>query len=123
MKHAFICKLLQKFPLKSTLLSDLRILNHERTTLNDFPNIVRLAQHFPQLVLGDKLDALRTEALDFQMASLPTSTTGKDVEFWASIHNNIHTVDTNQPIYSTIHSCAHIRTLLALPASNADSER
>ena len=121
--EAFICKLLKKFPFKSTLLSDLRVLNpEERTTLNDFPNIiVRLAQHFPQLVLGDKLDALRTEALDFQMASLPTSTTGMDVdEFWASIHE-IRTVDTNQPVYSTL--LVLIRALLALPASNADSER
>ena len=121
--EAFICKLLKKFPFKSTLLSDLRVLNpEERTTLNDFPNIiVRLAQHFPQLELGDKLDALRTEALDFQMASLPTSTTGMDVdEFWASIHE-IRTVDTNQPVYSTL--LVLIRALLALPASNADSER
>ena len=55
------------------------------------------------------------------MASLPTSTTGVDVdEFWASIHE-IHTVDTNQPVYSTL--LVLIRALLALPASNADSER
>ena len=64
---------MKKFPFKSTLLSDLRVLNPRRepTTLNDFPNIiVRLAQHFPQLRIGNKLDALRTEALDFQMTNL-----------------------------------------------------
>lgn len=41
-------------------------------------------------------------------------------EFWASVHN-IHTVDTNQPVYSTL--LVLICALLTLPASNADSER
>ena len=69
-----------------------------------------LAQHSPQLKLGGKLDALRTEELDFQVASLPVSTTGIDVdEFWASIYE--------------IHILVLICALLSLPASNADSER
>ena len=56
--------------------------------------------------------------IDFQMADLPTST---DVDaFWASVHN-IRTVDTDQPVYGTL--LVLIRALLALPASNADSER
>ena len=93
----------------------------ERTTLSDFPNIlVCLAQHFPQLELGDKLDALRTEALDFQMANLPTSIDVGVGEFWASVHK-IRTIDTNQPVYSTL--LVLMRALPALPASNADSER
>ena len=55
------------------------------------------------------------------MAGLPISTMGIDVdEFWATIHE-IRTVDTNQPVYGTLHM--FIRALLALPASNADSER
>ena len=67
------------------------------------------------------MDALRTEVLDFQMASLPTSTTDIDVdELWASIQE-ICTVHTNRPVCSTILKL--IRALLALPASNADSER
>lgn len=120
--EAFICKLMKKFPFKSTLLSDLRVLYpKERTTLSDFPNIiVRLAHHFPQLGLGEKLDALRIEAIDFQMANLPTSSDDNVDEFWASVHN-IRTVDTDQLVYGTL--LVLIRALLALPASNADSER
>ena len=88
---------------KSTLLSDLRVLNpEERTTLSDFPNIlVHLAKHFPQLELGDKLDALRTETIDCWMADLPTSTDVDVDAFWASVHK-IRTVDTDQPVYGTL---------------------
>ena len=55
--------LMKKFPFKSLLLlwgakSEERI-------------IVRLAEQFPHQGIGDKLDALRKQALDFQMANLP----------------------------------------------------
>ena len=74
-----------------------------------------------KLELGKGLDSLRTEILDSQMASLPISTTGIDTdEFWASSHT-IRTVDTNQPVDSTLLNL--IPALLTLPASNANSER
>ena len=74
-----------------------------------------------KLELGDKLHPLRTEALDFQMANVPISFNGIDVdEFWASIHK-IRNVDNNQPVYSTL--LVPIRALLSLPVSNADSQR
>ena len=85
---AFFGKLVKKFPFKSSLLPDMKILNpEERVKNNDFANIVvRLAQQLPQLGLHDRLDKLRTEALDFQMATLPACS---DVDsFWSEMQNN-----------------------------------
>ena len=61
-------KLFEKFPFTSTVLPDLRILNpSERTTYKDLPNaVVRLAKHLPQLKLCSSLDALKSEAIDYQ---------------------------------------------------------
>ena len=108
----------KKFPFKSTLLSDLRVLKpKEVPKVNNYATIVVcLAQQLSQLDLNNKLDELRTVALDLQMAELPTTA---DVdEFRASVHT-ITSVDSGQPYDSLL---VLVRALLALPASNADSE-
>ena len=91
--EAFVCKVINKCPFKSSLLSDPRVLiPEERTTVSDFPNtVVRLAKQFPQLGLENKLDDMGTEALDFQMADLPAIS---DIdEFWATM-DNVKSMDT-----------------------------
>lgn len=114
-------KIFQKFPFSSTFLSDLRILNpSERLTYTDFPNaVVRLAKYLPQLQLcNERLDALKVEAIDFQMADLPQDT---EVDaFWASLHN-VKQIGTTTPTYNNLLTL--VRALLSIPASNADSER
>ena len=120
----FVKKLFQKFPFKSTLLSGLRILSPaEPTTYRDFPNaVIRLANQLPQLQLQDRLDDLRTEAVDFQMAdetALPIGDDGVDA-FWAKIHD-IRQIGSATPAYSTL--LVLVRALLSHPDSNADSER
>ena len=102
-------------------MSDLRILNpSERLTYTDFPNaIVCLAKQLPQLQLcDDKLDALKTEAIDFQMADREDLPGETDVDsFWASLQQ----IGSPTPLYPNLLILA--RALLSLPASNADSER
>ncbi len=65
----FVDTLKKKFPFQSTLLSDLRVLNPtECLGYRDLPNaVIRLAKLFSQLQLCDKLDQLKTEAVDDQM--------------------------------------------------------
>ena len=114
--------LIKKFPFTSTFLSDLRILNpSERLTYRDFPNaVVLLAKKLPQLQLCGKLEALKTEAIDFQMANeadLPQETSVH--AFWASLHDEKKFGSTT-PMYSNLLTL--VRALLALPASTADSE-
>ena len=76
---------------------------------------------FPQLRLDTKLDELRTEALDFQMASSASLPADNDVdEFWCSVHN-IKSMKSSLPAYSNL--LVLVRALLSLPASNADSEQ
>lgn len=69
----FASTVFKKFPFNSTLLSDLRVLNPaERRTYKDLHNaVVRLAKQLPQLQLTDKLNELKTEAIDsrWQMRS------------------------------------------------------
>ena len=48
--------------------------------------IIRLAEQLPQLGLTDKLDELRMEALDFQIADLSDLPTSDVDAFWASVH-------------------------------------
>ena len=115
--------IMKKFPFESSLLSDLRVLNPaERITFQDFPNAVsRLARHLPQLGLASKLDQLKMEAVDFQMASSEDLPGTKDTdEFWGKLHD-IKQPGATEPTYSTL--LVLVRALLSLPASNADSER
>ena len=88
----------------------------------DLPNaVIRLAKQFPQLQLEDKLDQLKIEAIDFQMADgqdLPDTTNVDD--FWARLHE-VRGPGSPEPTYSILLVLVH--ALLALPASNADSER
>ena len=119
----FVKTLIKKFPFTSTFLSDLRVLNPtERRTYRDFPNaVVRLAKMVPQLQLSGVMEALKTEAIDFQMADeadLPQVTSVDS--FWASLHD-IKQIGSTTPMYSNLLTL--VRALLAFPASNADSER
>ena len=120
---AFVNTLMKKFPFQSSLLSDLRVLNPaERLEYQDLPNaVIRLAKLFPQLQLGEKLDQLKTEAYDLQMAGDEDLPDTNDVDdFWARLHQ-IRSPGSTEPTYSTL--LVLVRALLALPASNADSER
>lgn len=94
----------------------------ERLGFQDLPNaVVRLAKLFPQLQLGEKLDQLKTEAFDFQMAGAEDLPDTNDVDdFWAKLHQ-IKGPGSSELTYSTL--LVLVRALLALPASNADSER
>ena len=121
---AFVTTLIKKFPFKSSLLSDLRVLNPtERLEFQDFPNaVIRLTKLFPQLQLeGEKLDQLKTEAYDLQMADPEDLPDTNDVDdFWAKLHL-IKSPGSTESTYATL--LVLVRALLALPASNADSER
>lgn len=84
--------LVKKFPFGSIVLSDLRILNpSERRTFKDFPaTVVRLAKHFPQLGLSqaEKLEELKTEAIDFYLADPADLPEYTDLDkFWAALHD------------------------------------
>ena len=129
----FLQTLIRKFPFKSPILRDLRILNPaERRNWEDFPAaVVRLAKQFPQLGLneGEKLEKLKTEAIDFFMADpaeLPLADptelphNGDVNTYWEAVHE-IKEMGSTQPQYSNL--LVLVRALLALPASNADSER
>lgn len=119
----FAIAIFKKFPFEPTLLSDLRVLNAtERRSFEDFPNaVVRLAKELPQLKFTDKLDELKTEAIDFQMADKADLPKVEDVDgFWAALHE-IKEMGSATPTYSNL--LILVRALLALPASNADSER
>lgn len=123
----FFSKLVQtiflKFPFNSTFLSDLRILNPaERQSYNDFPGaVVRLANELPQLELSEKLDQLKTEAIDYQMADSKDLPAATDTDlFWAEMHN-VKGLSSVSPIYDNL--LLLVRALLSIPASNADSER
>ena len=83
---AFVNTLMKEFPFQSSLLLDLCMLNPaERLGFQNLPNaVVRLEKHFPQLQLGEKLDQLKTEAFDFQMAGAEDLPDTNDVDdFWA----------------------------------------
>ena len=119
----FVATMFKKFPFNSTLLSDLRVLNPaERRAIKDLPNaVVRLAKELPQLQLTGKLNELKTEAIDYQMADASDLPDETNVDlFWAAMHN-VTEVGGAAPTYS--HLLTLVRALLALPASNADSER
>ena len=122
---AFVKTLVKKFPFGSTILCDLRILNpSERRTYKDFPAaVVRLAKCFPQLGLSqtEKLEELKTEAIDFYMADSADLPEHTDVDkFWATLHN-VTQIGSTIPLYANL--LVLVRALLAIPASNADSER
>ena len=107
----FVKKLINKFPFNSSFLSDLRVLNpSERTTYRDLPNaVIRLANQLPQLQLRNKLDDLKTEAVDFQMADEADLPPGDDVDdFWAKLHyvkGMGRTYNTNLLIFACAGSC------------------
>ena len=93
--------------------------------------MVRLAKQFPQLGLneGEQLEQLKTEAIDFFMADpaeLPLADPAEllhnsDVNtYWEAVHE-IKEMGSTQPQYSNL--LVLVRALLALLASNADSER
>ena len=110
----FLQTLIRKFPFKSPILRDLRILNPaERRNWEDFPAaVVRLAKQFPQLGLneGEKLEQLKTEAIDFFMADpaeLPLADPAElphnsDVNtYWEAVHE-IKEMGSTQPQYSNL---------------------
>ena len=88
---AFVTTLMKKFPFQSSLLSDLHVLNPtEWLEFQDFPSaVIRLAKLFSQFQLqGEKLDQLKTEAFDFQMAGPEDLPDTNDVDdFWAKLHH------------------------------------
>ena len=90
----------------------------------DFPNaVIHLANQLPQLQLQDKLEDLRTEVVDFQMADEADLLQSDDHDadaFWPKMHN-VRGMGSSTPTYSTL--LVLIRALLALPSSIADSER
>ena len=71
----FVKTIIKKFLFKSSLWSDLRILNlEERTTYSDFSNLViPLTNHLPHLKLDEKLDVLKSDAVDFKWQMRPIS--------------------------------------------------
>ena len=104
---------------------DLCILNpSERSSFKDFPAaVVCLAKEFPQLGLNEaeKLEELKTEAIDFFMADPTDLPLHSDVDmFWAAVHD-IKPIGSTVPQYANL--LVLIRALLTLPASNTDSER
>lgn len=121
----FVKTLLKKFPFGSSILPDLRILNpSERRNFKEFPAaVLRLAKQFPQLGLSEtgKLEELNTEAVDFYMADAADLPEHSDVDaFWAAMHD-VKQIGSTVPLYANL--LVLVRALLALPASNADSER
>ena len=99
----FVKTLVKKFPFGSTILCDLRILNpSERRTYKDFPAaVVRLAKCFPQLGLSqtEKLEELKTEAIDFYMADSADLPEHTDVDrFWAALHS-VTQIGSTMPTY------------------------
>ena len=116
---------MKKFPFHSTVLCDLRILNpSERRAYKEFPAaVLRLAIQFPQLGFSttDKLEELKTEAIVFQMADAADLPEDTNIDtFWGDLHN-IKQIGSTTPLYANL--LVLVRALLALPASNADSER
>ena len=102
----FLQTLIRKFPFKSPILHDLRILNPaERRNWEDFPAaVVRLAKQFPQLGLneGEKLVQLKTEAIDFFMADPAELPHNSDVNtYWEAVHE-IKEMGSTQPQYSNL---------------------
>ena len=87
----FVKTLMKKFPFHSTVLCDLRILNpSERRDYKEFPPaVLRLAKQFPQLGFSttDKLEELKTEAIDFQMADAANLPEDTNIAFWVDLHN------------------------------------
>ena len=86
---ALVRTLMKKIPFQSTLLSDMFCLNPKERHNQDFPRaIVNLAKSIPQLKFDeDKLDMLKTEAIDFQMSGNEDLPDTDDVdEFWAALH-------------------------------------
>ena len=95
----------------------------ERLEFQHFPSaVIRLAKIFPQLQLqGEKLDHLKIEAFDFQMAGPIDLPESNDVDdFWAKLHH-IKSLGSTESTYATL--LVLVRALLALSVSNADSER
>ena len=120
----FVKTLVKKFPFGSTILCDLHILNpSEQRTFKDFPAaVVHLAKHFPQLGLSqtEKLEELKTEAIDFYMADPADLPEHTDVKFWAALHS-VTQMGSTIPLYANL--LVLVRALLAIPAINADSKR
>jgi len=81
--------------------------------------VVRLAKQFPQLGLhGDKLEVLKTEAIDFFMTDPAELLDCQDMNaFWAAVH------EIKQMGY-TLPQCSNLLVLVrahsALPASNKE---
>ena len=118
----FVKTLMKEFPFHSTALCDLRILNpSERRAYKEFPAaVLRLAkQQFPQLGFSttDKLEELKTEAIDFQMADAADLPEDTNIDtFWGEL-DNIKQIGSATPLYANL--LVLVRTLLARPASNA----
>ena len=104
-------------------MSDLQVLNpSKRRTYSDFPNnVVRLAKQLHQLQLTDKLNELKTEAIDFRMADAVELPTEDDVDSFSAAMHGVKGMGSATPTYANLLTL--VRALLVQPASNADSER
>ena len=125
-------KMIQKFPFGDSLLRDLDILLPKKLNTSTLDAVIGLAKCFPQLQLSDVscLDKLREECLDYILspADLPTLAeyTGADKvkrphvgKYWWEV-GQILTLD-GEPRFPSLTKL--MMGLLAIPASNADSER
>ena len=124
--------MIQKFPFGDSLLRDLDILLPKELNTSTLDTVIGLAKRFPQLQLSDVscLDKLREECLDYILspADLPTLAeyTGADKvkrprvgKYWWEV-GQILTLD-GEPRFPSLTKL--MMGLLAIPASNADSER
>ena len=94
-----------------------------RRAYKKFPAaVLRLAKQFPHLGFSttDKLEELKTEAIDFQKADAADLPEDTNIDtFWGDLHN-FKQIGSTTPLYANL--LVLVRALLALPASNADSE-
>ena len=121
-----------KFLFGDSLLRDLDILLPKKLNTSTLDTVIGLAKRFPQLQLSDMscLDKLREECLDYILspADLPTLAeyTGADKvkrhcvgKYWLEV-GQILTLD-GEPRFPSLTKL--MMGLLAIPTSNADSER
>lgn len=127
---AIASTILKKFSFSDHVLDDLSVLMPEHQTNISVAAVLRLAEHFPSAVPENAVDQLEEEVLDYTLMSpetLPTvhKETGKLTKseelctYWQSV-GKLMTMDGNArfPNLTSLAKC-----LLALPHSNADTER
>ena len=129
---ATIKKMLKKFPFGDSILKDLGVLQPDKVSSYSVSTVVGLAKRFPQigLLASDSLDQIQEEFKDFLLSpnDLPepdiynvTKTIEKPCPgtFWWKV-NRIKTL-SGELRFGTL--CKLIFGILAIPCSNADTER